>query len=193
MWSPETHLNANSHVDVAPGARESDSPRIGDGSIDMTSGHNDRRATSVPAAGAPDLRLVFGPTPRAEGVLDGGWWPHTRNLAEELPGLLAAVTSRFGPVARISLNVLAWDALPQEIPAGDRVVQLAWFRACDAHTVRLVGTGAWHLDLLVIPPDTAAVTATAAMAGVARRDTITALHSILAGAISPSWTRLYAG
>ena len=144
-------------------------------------------------AGAADLRLVFAPTPRVEGALDGGWWPYTRNLAEELPILLAAVASRFGPVARISLNVLAWDTLPEEIPAGDRVVQLAWFRACDAHTIRLVGTGSWHLDVLVIPPDTAAANATAALAGVSRCDTIPALHSILAGAVSPSWTRLNAG
>ena len=186
-------MNANSHVDVAPGARESDSPRIGDGSIDMTSGHDDRRATPVPDAGVADPRLVFTPTPRVEGALDGGWWPHTRNLSEELPGLLAAVTSRFGPVARISLNALNWDVLAEEIPAGDRVVQLVWFRACDAHTIRLVGTGSWHLDVLVIPPDTAAATAAVAMAGVARRDTVTALHSILVGAVSPSWTRLHAG
>jgi hypothetical protein len=68
-----------------------------------------------------------------------------------------------------------------------------WFRACDAHTIRLVGTGSWHLDVLVIPPDTAAATAAVAMAGVARRDTVTALHSILVGAVSPSWTRLHAG
>jgi len=159
----------------------------------MTSGPDDRRATSVPDAGADELRLVFGPTPRVEGLLDGGWWPHTRNLAVELPELLAAVTSKFGPVARISLNTSAWDALPEEISAGDRVVQLVWFRACDAHTVRLVGTRAWHLDLLVIAPETAADTAAAAMAGAARRDTITTLHLILAGAHSPSWTHLYAG
>jgi len=159
----------------------------------MTSGHDDRQATPVPDAGIADPRLVFTPTPRVEGALDGGWWPHTRNLAEELPGLLAAVTSRFGPVARISLNALAWDVLAEEIPAGDRVVQLVWFRACDAHTIRLVGTGSWHLDVLVIPPDTAAAIAAAAMAGVARRDTVTALPSIHIGAVSPSWTRLHAG
>jgi hypothetical protein len=47
--------------------------------------------------------------------------------------------------------------------------------------------------VLVIPPDTAAATAAVAMAGVARRDTVTALHSILVGAVSPSWTRLHAG
>jgi uncharacterized protein DUF5994 len=159
----------------------------------MTSGHGDRRATCVPDARAADPRLVFAPTPHVGGVLDAGWWPHTRNLAEELPILLAAVTNRFGPVARISLNALGWDALPEEIPAGDRVVQLAWFRACDAHTIRLVGTGSWHLDVLVIPPDTAAANAAAAMAGVSRCDTVPALQSILAGAVGPAWTRLNAG
>ena len=157
------------------------------------SGHDDRRATPVPDAGIADPRLVLTPTPRVEGALDGGWWPHTRNLSEELPILLAAVTNRFGPVARISLNALAWDVLAEEIPAGDRVVQLVWFRACDAHTIRLVGTGSWHLDVLVIPPDTAAANAAAAMAGVSRCDTVPALQSILAGAVSPAWSRLNAG
>ena len=45
----------------------------------MTSGHDDRRATLALDAGVADPRLVFTPTPRVAGALDGGWWPHTRS------------------------------------------------------------------------------------------------------------------
>ena len=124
-------------------------------------------------------RLVFTPTSCTEGVLDGAWWPHTRVLSEELPALLAVVTSRFGPVARVSLNRTAWDTTLQEITCGDGVVQLVWYRACDADTIRLLGGEDWHLDVLVIPPDTAADTAAAALSGVALPHTIAALHAIL--------------
>lgn len=146
---------------------------------------DDRRGIPVPDAGAADPRLVFTSVPRTEGVLDGGWWPHTRDLSEELPALLAAVASRFGAVARVSLSATVWDATPQEITACDRVVAVAWFRACDAHTIRLLGGQSWHLDLLVIPSDTAADTAATALALVATRHTIAALHAILTAPRQP--------
>jgi len=34
-----------------------------------------------------DSRLVFPPSPTAHGVLDGSWWPRTRDPAAELPVL----------------------------------------------------------------------------------------------------------
>jgi uncharacterized protein DUF5994 len=125
--------------------------------------------------------LVFTRASGAHRVLDGGWWPRTRILSEELPGLLAVVESRFGVViARISLSATAWDATPERIIVGDRVVQVAWFRACDAHTIRLIGGEFWHLDLLEIEPDTTADAAGAALRLVAHAHTIGALHTILA-------------
>jgi hypothetical protein len=43
-----------------------------------------------------DSRLVFPPSPTAQGVVDGSWWPRTRDPAAELPGLIAAVTEPVG-------------------------------------------------------------------------------------------------
>jgi hypothetical protein len=145
--------------------------------VAMTSVLDDQFASRVPA----EPRLVFTRAPGAHRVLDGGWWPRTRILSEELPGLLAVVESRFGVViGRISLSATAWVATPERIIVGDRVVQVAWFRACDAHTIRLIGGEFWHLDLLVIEPDATVDAASAALRLVANAHTIGALHTILA-------------
>jgi len=122
----------------------------------------------------PHPRVVFTPTPRTGGLVEGAWWPHTRTLSDELPALLAAVASRFGPVARVSMNATEWDTTLQQMTCSDGVVQLVWFRASDAHTIRLIGREHWHLDVLVIPPDTAADTAAAALSGVALRHSVAA-------------------
>ncbi len=145
----------------------------------MTSALDGGHGSPVTNATFANPRLVYTPTSCAEGVLDGAWWPHTRVLSEELPPLLAAVASRFGPVAKISLNTTAWDATPQDITCGDGAVQVAWYRACDADTIRLLGNEHWHLDMLVIPPDTAADTAAAALSGVTLGHSVAALHAIL--------------
>jgi hypothetical protein len=138
---------------------------------------------SEPPAG--DTRLVFIPARFSPSLLDGGWWPRTHDLSTELPTVLAAVAGRLGAaVARISVSASLWDATPEHIRAGAQVVDVAWFRACDAHTIRLLTGGSSHLDLLVIPPETVADTAAAALTMVARGDTIDALHAIGSGTVS---------
>jgi hypothetical protein len=72
--------------------------------------------------------------------------------------LIAAVTDRLGMADRIALNADAWDTRPQRVTTGGKhVVRLDWSGAWDAHTIRLTGRDPSHLDLLVIPPDTATV------------------------------------
>jgi hypothetical protein len=56
----------------------------------------------------PGSRVVFPSSPTAQGVVDGSWWPRTRDPAVELPALIAAVTDRLGMVDRIALNASAW-------------------------------------------------------------------------------------
>jgi hypothetical protein len=150
----------------------------------LDAGPGNPRDIPQPARGVAAPRVVFSPVPHFDGVLDGGWWPHTPTLADELPALLGVVGTRFGQVARVSLSATAWDATPREVTCGGRVVAVAWFRALDAHTIRLLGGEFGHLNLLVVPPDTAAAAAAAALALVARRHTVAALHAILAAAPS---------
>lgn len=118
------------------------------------------RQHSIPDTGTestrPGSRVVFPSSPTAQGVVDGSWWPRTRDPAVELPALIAAVTDRLGMVDRIALNASAWDTRPQQITTvGEHVVRLGWSGAGDAHTIRVIGCDSSHLDLLVIPPDTA--------------------------------------
>jgi hypothetical protein len=126
----------------------------------------------------PDSRLVFAPSPTAQGVVDGSWWPRTRDPAAELPALIAAVTDRLGMVNRIALNADAWDTRPQQITTVDQqMVRLDWPDASDAHTIRVTGDDSSHLDLLVIPPDTAtnlALTCLAIAAGHNKPSTLRA-------------------
>jgi hypothetical protein len=135
--------------------------------------------------------LVFPPSPTAHGVLDGGWWPRTRDPAAELPALITAVTERWGVVGRIALNADAWDTRPQRITTlGQQVVRLDWFGACDGHTIRLIGCDSSHLDLLVIPPDTATVLALACLAMVAGQNTSPNLQTGLVPTCTPVTPRL---
>ena len=46
-------------------------------------------------------------------------------------------------------------------------VRLDWCTG-DAHTIRLTGDDAWHLDLLAIPPDTPTILALTCLASAAR-------------------------
>lgn len=146
----------------------------------MSSVLDDRNIAPVPHPGLADVRLVLLPVTGIHGVLDGGWWPRTHVLSRELPAVLTAVQNAFGVVVtRISMSTTIWDATPETVDVGDRVVHLAWFRARDAHTIRLLSAGAWHLDLLVIPPDTPAHDADGALALVGQGHAIGALHAIL--------------
>jgi hypothetical protein len=125
------------------------------------------------------VRLVSIRLRGAKSVWDGGWWPRTRVVSQELPALLTGVGSRFGVVvARVSPSVTVWDVTPEQISVGDRIVQVAWFRVPEPRTIRLLGDRFWHVDLLVIPPDTAADAARAALALVAAGDGVCALRAI---------------
>jgi hypothetical protein len=101
--------------------------------------------------------------------------PHA-DRSQELPALLTAVGSRFGVVVvRVSLSATVWDATPEQISVGDRIVQVVWVWAPEARTIRLLGDRFWHVDPLVIPPDTAA---DARAALVAAGDGVCALRAI---------------
>jgi hypothetical protein len=104
-------------------------------------------------------------------------------LLRELPTLLATAQDRFGVVVtRASMSTTFWDTNPEKIIVGDRIVQVAWFRVHDAHTIRLLGGNAWHSDLLVIPPGTPSDVASAALAMVARRECVGAVNDLLTSA-----------
>jgi Family of unknown function (DUF5994) len=62
------------------------------------------------------LRLRLDPTPSNVGILDGGWWPRSRDPDAELPGLIGGLDSSLGPITRVALNLDAWDRAPVALP-----------------------------------------------------------------------------
>ena len=112
------------------------------------------------------------PAGDSRGTLDGAWWPHSRNLATELPALLAGLDAwldtpvpRHGAyISRISINLTAWDAVPGHLDHTGRRVRLSWFGAVDAHTLSATSSDGNHLDLLVVPPQATAEQARTATA-----------------------------
>ena len=88
--------------------------------------------------------------------LDGSWWPRSRNLAAELPGLAAALTLAGKTIARMSVNVDAWTDIPGRLTRpGLPALRVSWFRTLDPRVVTLGAGTQPRPRLLVIPPDTA--------------------------------------
>ncbi|WP_432138307.1 MULTISPECIES: DUF5994 family protein [unclassified Streptomyces] len=112
------------------------------------------------------------------GILDGAWWPRSRDPATELPGLVAALAERLGPVTRLGLDHDAWDELPTRITVGGRIVHIDSFGVGD--DTALVTRGDRDLfSLLVIPPDTPPPAARAAMAAAVRSGNVRQAGQIL--------------
>ncbi|MCP9958318.1 DUF5994 family protein [Streptomyces sudanensis] len=117
-------------------------------------------------------------TDSREGVLDGAWWPRSRDITEELPALVGALTEHLGPITRVGLDAAAWDGLPVRLVIDDRVVHIASFPVGD-DTVLVTRGEQDHFSLLVVPPDTSPEAARAAMAQAVRADNVTQAGQIL--------------
>ncbi|UXY28153.1 DUF5994 family protein [Streptomyces sp. HUAS TT20] len=117
-------------------------------------------------------------TESREGVLDGAWWPRSRDIGAELPALLSALTGHLGPVTRVGLDTAAWEGLPTRIVVEDRVVHIDSFPVGD-DTVLITRGDQDVFSLLVVPPDAAPEAARAAMAQAVRADNVTQAERIL--------------
>ncbi|MFE9355810.1 DUF5994 family protein [Streptomyces olivaceoviridis] len=122
------------------------------------------------------LRLE--PTASREGVLDGAWWPRSRDVGAELPALLSALIAHLSPVTRVGLDTAAWEGLPTRIAVDGRVVHIDSFPVGD-DTVLITRGDRDVFSLLVVPPDTAPDAARAAMAQAVRADNVRQAEQIL--------------
>lgn len=122
------------------------------------------------------LRLETAPS--REGVLDGAWWPRSRDIGAELPGLVTALTEHLGPVTRVGLDAAAWDALPTRIVVDDRVVHIDSFPVGDDTILITRGDGDL-LSMLVVPPHATPEAARATMAQAVRADNVTGAEQLL--------------
>ncbi|MEU0009002.1 DUF5994 family protein [Streptomyces sp. NPDC006314] len=135
--------------------------------------------SSVHEAVRPGCALLrLETTESREGVLDGAWWPRSRDVGAELPALLSALTGHLGPVTRVGLDTAAWEGLPTRIVVDDRVVHIDSFPVGD-DTVLITRGDQDVFSLLVIPPQATPEAAHAAMAQAVRADNISQAGQIL--------------
>ncbi|WP_369237116.1 DUF5994 family protein [Streptomyces sp. R21] len=114
----------------------------------------------IPASASPPLRLQLAPTGSNPALIDGAWWPRSRDLAAELPALVAVLDPLWGRITHVTVNPTFWPVIPRRIPVHGHVVRVGWFRAeQDPHKLLLFSYTVGRWDLLVIPPGTGAVTA----------------------------------
>ncbi|GLX20791.1 DUF5994 family protein [Streptomyces lavendulae] len=113
-----------------------------------------------------------------EGLLDGAWWPRTREIETELPALISVLTGHLGPITRVGVDASAWNGVPTRLVVDDRVVHLDSDPVGD-DTVLITRGANDHFALLVVPPDTTADAAREAMARAVRADNITEAAQIL--------------
>lgn len=125
------------------------------------------------SAGTADSAVRFALKPESEhpGIVQGAWWPRTRDLAAELPPLIAVLDANWTEITRATVNVAMWPDIPNVLRAGKHNVHIGWFdteQQPDDLCVLTYLAGRW--DLLVIPPETEPERAALLMAAAADVD-----------------------
>nr|WP_107116442.1 DUF5994 family protein [Streptomyces sp. NRRL F-4489] len=124
--------------------------------------------TTGERAPAPPARLSFTPAGSPPGLLDGAWWPRSRDLSRELPALVAALDARWARITRVTVNPAHWPVVPRKVPVAGHTVHVGWFAAeQDPHKMILLSSAGGRWDLLVVPPETGPAAAARLMAAAA--------------------------
>ncbi|MFD6025653.1 DUF5994 family protein [Streptomyces griseoluteus] len=120
---------------------------------------------------APAARLALKTDGASRGLLDGAWWPRSRDLLSELPALTDVLDPLWGRITRIAVNPEHWPVIPRKIPVSGHIVKAGWFTAeIDPHKLLLLSYNTGRFDLLVIPPGTGAESAARLMAAASDHD-----------------------
>jgi hypothetical protein len=131
-------------------------------------------------------RVRFAAVRARQAVLDGGWWPRSTDPDVELPGLVLALSERYGPIRQLMLNRDVWDAWPRRLTVDARMVRLGWFASVDPALAIATTEHGDQLDLLVVPPATAEAQARDAMERAADPTHTTRAPGILAAILGAS-------
>ena len=137
-----------------------------------------RRATHIALDGREHLRLRLKPKAPATGAVDGGWWPRSRDLAVEVPALLAVLAVRLGSVEGVAYNLGDWAPTPRKITIGGARVRLAGYRSQHPDTIDVLGSRQ-RVTLLVVPPETPAPVAHAALMAAGHRANTDGVEALL--------------
>ncbi|MHA7653186.1 DUF5994 family protein [Mycobacterium sp. ML4] len=100
-------------------------------------------------------RLEIKPFRPVSEHIDGAWWPRSKRLVDELPGLITSMSEQLGPIAMVGYHHNGWDAVPAAIEVDGRTVELLGFSGDEPASIILIGQDGHHLSLQVISPDAA--------------------------------------
>ena len=99
-------------------------------------------------------RLELRAASRIRGRVDGAWWPRSRDMARELPPLVAVLDQVWGRITRVTVHEGMWPDLPAKVAAAGHVVRLGWFDSeQEPADLCLLSFTVGRWDLLVIPPE----------------------------------------
>ncbi|WP_019929001.1 DUF5994 family protein [Nocardia sp. BMG111209] len=143
--------------------------------------HIENRAGTVAATVVREHppRLLLKAHGKKVGYVDGAWWPHSDDLASELPALFQALAPRLGTIHRVTYRSDEWASGPDELVFAGRAVRLDRSRHGAAHTVEVLGTSNTRLVLLVIPPATSGYRAYTTMTSAAAPDNEATVEQLL--------------
>jgi hypothetical protein len=118
-------------------------------------------------------------------AFDGAWFPRTRDLAIEVPELIAELDRRGVRVERFTYALDAWSPVARKVVVGGRIVRTGGFRSMDPGVVCLtLDGGTRRADLLVVPPETDVLTGVRALRLCTRRGLPRSPQMVLAAARS---------
>ncbi|MDT0405775.1 MULTISPECIES: DUF5994 family protein [Streptomyces] len=111
--------------------------------------------TSQDRRPASPVRLSLAPAGSAPALLDGAWWPRSRDLTAELPALASVLDPLWGRITRVTVNPAQWPVVPRKVAVAGHVVKVGWFRfEQDEHELLLLSYHVGRWNLLVVPPRT---------------------------------------
>jgi hypothetical protein len=135
---------------------------------------------NTPHNATPRLRMK--PKAPVTGYVDGAWWPHSDDLVTELPDLLAVLSVRLGPVARVIYKLSEWAKAPAKFPTGGSIVRLGGYNRQPVNTIEVIGINRKKLVLLVVPSRTDPQHAHDIMMSAAAPDDASTIDGLLHGA-----------
>src|SRR4051794_24065058 len=118
-------------------------------------------------------------------AFDGAWVPRSRDLAVEVPELIAELDRRGVRAERVTYALDAWPPVRRKIVVRGRTVGAGGFRRMDPGVVCLAWAGGLRrADLLVVPPETDVLTGARALRLCIRRGLPSSPQMVLAAARS---------
>ena len=133
-----------------------------------------------PPLETPRLRLK--PKGLPAGRVDGAWWPHSDDLAAEIPDLVAVLSVRLGQISDVLYKMTEWVRPPVKMQIGGRKVRISGYHRQPDNTIEVLGLGGQRVVLLVVPADTEEHVAHEILMDAAAPDETATIDSLLATA-----------